>query len=110
MEVVKEVEDQWDLLGFQLDVPQSKREEISRYYQSDHWRMAATLDYYVRQSPNLSWKKIAQALQVTKLHEQADAVTTKYVKGMDVNVMTCLILIQAVDGQQLLWSLISISK
>jgi len=108
MEVVKGVENHWDGLGFRLDVPQSKREEISRLYHSDHWRMAAILDYYVRQSPILSWKEIARALQVTELHEQADEVTTKYVKGMDVNGVTCLILIQAVEGQ--LWFLISISN
>ena len=81
MEVVKEVEDHWDMLGFRLHVPQSKREEISRHYKSDHWRMAATLDYYVRRSPILSWKTIALALQLAELHKQADEVTTKYVKG-----------------------------
>jgi len=33
-----------------------------------------------------------------ELHKQADEVTTKYVKGMDVNHVKCLILIQAANG------------
>jgi len=98
MEVVKGVEDSWDDLGHQLDVPWSKMSEIKSLYHSDH-RMEAVLDYYVKYYPAPSWKQIAETLQKTSLYSQADEVTTKYVQGMDVNHVTCLILIQAVDGQ-----------
>ena len=108
MEVVKGVEDRWWDLDLWLGVPRSKREEVERLYHSDHQRMEAVLDYYIKYHPAPSWKHFAEALQGMWLHKQADEVTTKYVKGMDVNHVTCLILIQAVDGQ--LWYLILISN
>jgi len=101
MEVVKGVEDHWDDLCLGLGVPLSERDEIEYLYHSDHHRMQALADHYTTHHPTPSWKAIAGALQGEELHKQADEVTTKYVKGMDVNHVTCLILIQAVDGQ--LW-------
>ena len=108
MEVVKGVEGHWWYLGIRLGVPRSKRKEVERLYHSDHHRMEAVLDYYVKYYPAPSWKKFTGVLQGEGLHKQANEVTTKYVKGMDVNHVMCLILIQAVDGQ--LWYLILISK
>jgi len=101
MEVVKGVEDLWEDLDDSLGVPDSKTDEIEKLYQSDHHRMQALADHYTTYHPTPSWKAIAEALQLEGLHKQADEVTTKYVKGMDVNHVTCLILIPAVDGQ--LW-------
>ena len=105
MEVVKEVEDRWSALGVWLHVPESKRVEIRRLYQSDHHRMEAVVDYYVRYHPTPSWKQVAGALRVMDLDDQSDEITAKYTKGtdvMDVNHVTCLILMnQAVDGQLL---------
>ena len=98
MEVVKGVEHCWWDLGDRLDVPDSKSEELRRLYRHDHHRMEAVLDYYVKYYPAPSWKKFTGVLQGEGLHKQANEVTTKYVKGMDVNHVTCLILIQAVDG------------
>ena len=108
MEVVKGVENRLDDLGLSLGMPESKRRKIGSLYHSDHQRMEAVLDYYVKYHPAPSWKQFAGKLQMFGLHKQADEVTTKYVKGMDVNHVTCLILIQAVDGQ--LWYLILISN
>ena len=101
MEVVKGVEHCWDDLGVRLGVSLSKRNEIRSLYHSDQHRMQALADHYTTHHPTPSWNKVAEALQGVGLHKQADEVTTKYVKGMDVNHVTCLILIQAVDGQ--LW-------
>ena len=101
MEVVKGVEDHWFDLGLWLDVPLSKRNEIYSLYHSEQHRMQALADHYTTHHPTLSWNNVARALQGVGLHKQADEVTTIYVKGMDVNHVTCLILIQAVDGQ--LW-------
>ena len=108
MEVVKGVEDHWDDLCFDLGVTKSKTDEISSLYHSDQRRMQALADHYTTHHPTPSWTAVAAALQGEGLHKQADDVTTKYVKGMDVNHVTCLILIQAVDGQ--LWYLILISN
>ena len=101
MEVMKGVEHHWWYLGIGLGVPDFMMNEVETLYHSDHQRMEAVLDYYVKYHRPLSWKEFAGNLQVLGLHKQADAVTAKYVKGMDVNHVTCLILIQAVDGQ--LW-------
>jgi len=101
MEVVKGVEDHWWDLGLRLGVSRSKRNELSSLYHSDQHRMQALADNYTTHHPTPSWNKVATALQGMRLHKQADEVTTKYVKGMNVNPVTCLILIQAVDGQ--LW-------
>ena len=101
MEVVKGVKHRWYDLDICLGVSVSKMNEVERLYHSGHQRMEAVLDYYVKYHPALPGKEFAGKLQVLGLHKQADAVTAKYVKGMDVNHVTCLILIQAVDGQ--LW-------
>jgi len=93
MEVVKEVEHRWKELGFHLDVQLSKRENIEGFYHTDHMRVEAMVDYYVKCHYDSSWKRVATALQGMKLHKLADEVTTKYVRGtcMDVNHVTCWI-------------------
>ena len=101
MEVVKGVEDHWYHLGVSLGVPLSKMVEIHCLYHNHQHRMQALADHYTTHHPTRSWNKVATALQGEELYKQADEVTAKYVKGMDVNHVTCLILIQAVDGQ--LW-------
>ena len=101
MEVVKGVEHHWWDLGFRIGVSRSKRNEFSSLYYSDQHCMQALADEYTTHHPTPSWKAVAGILQEKQLYKQADEVTTKYVKGMDVNHVTCLILIQAVDGQ--LW-------
>ena len=98
MEVVKEVEHRWKDLGRELDVPESKRGKIIRLYRSDHHRMEAVVDYYIRYCPTPSWKHVTKALQRMDLDEVAAVITTKYAEGTDVN---CLILNQAIDGQLL---------
>jgi len=102
MEVVKGVEDLWEVLGLRLGVPWSKMFGLSSsLYHSNHQKMQALADHYTTHRPTPSWNKVAAALQGVGLHKQADEVTTKYVKGMDVYHVTFLILIQAFDGQ--LW-------
>ena len=108
MEVVKGVEKCWWDLRLRLGVPVSKRREITSLYHSDHPGMQALADEYTTHHPTRSWKEVAKVLHEEGLHKQADEVTTKYVKGMDVNHVTCLILIQAFNDQ--LWYLILISN
>jgi len=106
MEVVNEVEDCWVNLGDGLGVHDSKMGEIYSLYHSDQHRMQALADHYTTHHPTPSWKEVAAALHGEELHKQADEVTTEYVKGMDVNHVTCLTLLQAVDCQ--LWYLSTI--
>ena len=88
MEVVKEVEHRWEELGRNL-MPASKSklkmENIKGLYHTDHMRVEAMVDYFVKCSPYSSWKNVAASLQGMGLHKLADEVTTKYVRGMDVN-------------------------
>ena len=88
MEVVKEVEHHWEDLGRELDL---RTQHIDGQWQlSGVHRMADVVDEYVRRYPTPSWKEVATALQRMKLDKLADEVTTKYVRGMDVNHATCL--------------------
>ena len=90
MEVVKEIEYRWEYLSYGLSVPVCKRKNIKGLYQSDHLRMEAMVDYYVKCSP-YSWKDFGTNLQEMELQKLADEVTAKYVRGMDVSHVTCWI-------------------
>ena len=87
MEVVKEVEHRWEDLGYKLDLREHPYDDMSLV--GVHG-MADVVDEYVRRYPTPSWKSVATALQRMKLDKLADDVTTKYVRGMDVNHVTCL--------------------
>ena len=91
MEVVKEVEHRWEDLGCKLglhtdtDVVGGK---VQTWLSGVH-EMADVVDEYVRHYPTPSWKQVTTALQEMELDKLADEVTTKYVRGMDVNHVTC---------------------
>ena len=98
MEVVKEVEHHWQDLGDKLDlrtqitlVGHQLQEQLHGVHGEEIHGMADVVDEYVRRYPTPSWKKVATALQEMELDKLADEVTTKYVRGMDVNHVTCLI-------------------
>ena len=80
MEVVKEVEHRWRDLGRKLGL------DIYRLS-----GMVNVVDDYVRRYPTPSWKQVARVLQEMELDKLADEVTTKYVRGMNGNHVTCLI-------------------
>ena len=93
MEVVKEVEHRWEDLGRKLglrtdvtSVGVKLKRQLSGMY-----GMADVVDEYVRHHPTPSWKQVATVLLEMKLDKLADEVTTKYVRGIDVNHVTCLI-------------------
>ena len=93
MEVVKEVEDRWRDLGGELGFHTNVTfvgGKLETQLSGVHG-MADVVDEYVRRYPTPSWKQVATVLQRMKLDKLADDVTTKYVRGMDVNHVTCLI-------------------
>ena len=90
MEVVKEVEHRWEDLGRKLGLHTQYRELIGVDGDEIHG-MADVVDEYVRRYHTPSWKGVAAVLQEMNLDKLADEVTTKYVRGMDVNHVTCLI-------------------
>ena len=81
MEVVKDVEKCWEVLGYWLGVQWSKRQDIKALYPSDHQRMKAMIVEYVKYNLTPSWKEVAIALQKLELNQLADEVTIKFVKG-----------------------------
>ena len=93
MEVVKEVEHHWKDLGEELglhtDVT-SVGGKVQIQLIGVHG-MADVVDEYVRRYPTPSWKQVARVLKEIGIDKLADEVTTKYVRGMDVNHVTCLI-------------------
>ena len=89
MEVVKEVEDRWEDLGHKLGLRQHYVDTTFQLIGVHD--MADVVDEYVRRYPTPSWKQVSTVLQRMKLDKLADEVTTKYVRGMDVNHVTCLI-------------------
>ena len=92
MEVAKEVEHCWEELGRHLVVPETKMKNIKGLYETNHLRMEAMVDYYVKYNPFSSWKDFGTTLQAMELHKLVDEVTTKHVTGMDVNHVTCWIM------------------
>ena len=90
MEVVKKVEHHWEDLGFKLGLRTHTNivgGKVQAQLAGVHG-MADVVDGYVRRYPTPSWKEVATALQEMKLDKLADEVTTKYVRGMNVNHVT----------------------
>jgi len=70
--------------------------EIQRLYWTDQQRMEALVDDYITHIPLHPYLEgVCCCTKKMEQHKQADEVTTKYVKGLDVN--PCLILIQAAN-------------
>ena len=82
MEVVRGAEDRWKDLSDKLIVRYSEVQKLQLLYQSDHQKMEALINHYVRHYPFRSWKKVASALEEMQLPQLAEMVTTKYVRGM----------------------------
>ena len=81
LSVLSGVEEQWEELGEELDVVESKMNEIRQHHWSNTDRMEALTTFYIRYYPTPSWQRIASALQEMGLQDLADVVTTKYVGG-----------------------------
>ena len=85
LSVLSGVEERWEELGEELlvsaSVWQSKRDEIRRNYRSSTDRIGALSNFFIRYHHAPSWQRIASALQWMGLHDLADMVTTKYVRG-----------------------------
>ena len=65
----------------QLDLPESKRDEIHRNYHSPSQRREAYLDLYATDHPCPSWRTVAEVLRNIDLPHQADEVKSTYVQG-----------------------------
>ena len=82
MEVVQGVERRWEDLADKLYVQDKKIREIKTLHHAHDDVMEELIMEYVRYTPDHSWERVAKALQWMGLHQQADAVTTKYIQGI----------------------------
>ena len=71
-----------DGLGVYLNTPLSKIAEFQMNYRDPAWRKEAYLDYYAHNHPLASWSRVAVALRLFELHQEADVVEKTYVQGM----------------------------
>ena len=81
LSVLSGVEERWEELGEKLGVGRSKMNEIRHHHWSSTDRMEALTIFYIRYDPTPSWQDISSVLQRMGLHDLADMVTTKYVRG-----------------------------
>ena len=87
-EVMAEVGD-WKNVGFELDVPESKWEEISQQSSTEREKSLTLGDYWVNTAPDASWEKLAWVLY-QEGEEKAAAVMKQYFpQGMCV--LSCLL-------------------
>jgi hypothetical protein len=74
-------DDMLDILGYWLDLPRIKTDEVKRNFHSPSQRREAYLDLYATDHPCPSWSQVALALLVCGLHSQAVVVENTYVQG-----------------------------
>ena len=90
LSVLSGVEERWEELGERLleysSVWQSKRDEIRQLYHTSTARIGALIKFYIRYHYAPSWQHIASKLQGMGLQDLADMVTTKYVRGRQLQV------------------------
>jgi len=74
----------WDRLALELDVPQSKREEIRRTYSDDTERKREVLKEWRNHHPAPNWMLVATALyrmRAASTHEVLHQLRQKYFEG-----------------------------
>ena len=71
-----------DILGFWLGLPETKRDDVDRNFHSPSQRRDAYLDLYATDHPCPSWKRVVEILRFgVHLSCQADMVKNTYVEG-----------------------------
>jgi hypothetical protein len=74
-------DDQLDILGSWLGLPEIKRDEVKRNFHSPSQRRVTYLDLYATDNPCPIWSEVALALRGCGLPSQADVVKNTYVQG-----------------------------
>jgi hypothetical protein len=80
-------------LDKQLDIPESKVNEMKMNLHSSSQRREAYLDLYATDHPCPSWKQVAEVLRSVGLHHQADTVESTYVEGRERYMYTLCVLL-----------------
>ena len=90
-------------LGYQLDLPESKTNEIDRNYHSPSQNRDAYLDLYATTHPCPSWRQVAKALRGADLPHQADVVESTYVQGTITKKCMYILISSFIGGMRSGW-------
>ncbi len=82
MAVLKGKEGIWRNLGWGMDIPRSKLNQVNEHYQTDVQRVQASLDHWRRTHPAPSWKLLARALREVGEEALAEEVARRYVRSV----------------------------
>jgi len=72
----------WYQLGIKLRVPDYKLDEIQRSYPTEgcsRWKVEA-LSFWLRSTPNSSWRSVVRALQQMGENTLAEGIQQKYIR------------------------------
>ena len=73
----------WYLLGIQLEVPDTKLDELEKNYPNDSDRCrTGAVKWWLRNHPKASWTVLVEALEAMKEFGVAKAIKMKYLTGM----------------------------
>ena len=73
--------EKWWLIGYHLNIPESKLDAIEGQHSSPDQRSRTCWDLYVSEHPSPSWKEVAYALYMEGRLEELEVIQKKYLKG-----------------------------
>jgi len=95
----------WDHLALELDVPQSKREEIRKTYSDDTERKREVLKEWRNYHPAPNWMLVANALyrmRAASTHEVLHQLRQKYFKGKKMIFGASTYMCMSQNGEQVI--------
>ena len=95
----------WDRLARELDVPQSKREEIRRRYSDDAERTREVLKEWRNHHPAPNWMLVATALyrmRAASTHEVLHQLRQKYLEGKKMIFGASTYMCMSQNGEQVI--------
>jgi len=95
----------WDRLAREIDVPQSKREEIRRRYSDDAERTREVLKEWQNHHPAPNWMLVANALyrmRAGSTHEVLHQLRQKYLEGKKTIFSVSTYMCMSQNGEQVI--------
>ena len=90
-EVFSEVDNgMWDLIGRQLRLPKSKRDQIKSAFKNDSEKKEAILHSYATDHPYPNWPHVVDILRGMDYAKQANEVSAKYLSISKSDGVKCI--------------------
>ena len=80
--LLDDISDDWFNIGKFLNIPPSKRDEISNLHESNHLRSHACWQEYVTEHPIPTWRLLAEGLYRFDYLEELEFTKREYLEGM----------------------------